>query len=114
MVAFLVANWYAIIMTGLAVFLVIFLAVRGQTKSLEGILFALVTQAEKEFGGGTGELKLATVIKWAYEKMPTWARAFITVERLTNMINQAVETAKEKWDNNPAIKTWLNAGSKKK
>ena len=114
MVAFLIANWYAIVMAGLTTFLVIFLAVRGQTKALESILFALVTQAEKEFGGGTGELKLATVIKRAYEKMPAWARAFITVERLTNMINQAVETAKEKWDNNPAIKTWLNAGSKKK
>ena len=114
MVAFLIANWYAIVMAGLTIFLVVFLAVKGQTKALEGILFALVTQAEKEFGGGTGELKLAMVIKWAYEKLPPWARAFITVERLTNMINQAVETAKEKWDNTPAIKTWLNAGSKKK
>lgn len=114
MIEFLVANWCAILMATVTIFIVIFLAVKGQTKALEGILFALVTQAEKEFGGGTGELKLATVIKWAYEKLPPWARVFITVERLTNMINQAVETAKEKWDNNPAIKTWLNAGSKKK
>lgn len=114
MVAFLIANWYAIVMAGLTIFLVIFLAVRGQTKALESVLFALVTQAEKEFGGGTGKLKLATVIKWAYEKIPPWARTFISVERLTAMINEAVERAKETWDNNPAIKTWLNAGSKKK
>lgn len=108
MIEFLMANWYSIIMVLIIIVSAIYLAAKGQTNALESILFALVTQAEKECGSGTGALKLSKVIDWSYEKIPSWARPFITVEKLTDMINDAVEAAKKVWDKNDAIKTWVN------
>lgn len=53
-IQFLAANWDSVLVVLAFLVLVVVLIKRGETKILEKTLFNLVTQAEKQFGGGTG------------------------------------------------------------
>ena len=50
--AFLAANWDSVLVVLAFLVVIVVLVKRGETKILEKILFNLVTQAEKQFGGG--------------------------------------------------------------
>ena len=55
---FLAKNWDSVLCRRcFPLALVVVLIKRGETKILKQILFNLVTQAEKQFGSGTGSLK---------------------------------------------------------
>ena len=56
---FLAKNWDSVLVIVAFLALVVVLIKRGETKILKQILFNLVTQAEKQFGSGTGSLKYA-------------------------------------------------------
>ena len=59
------------------------------------VLFYLVTQAEREFGGGTGQLKYAAVFTWLYEQLPTMAKFILPKKTVEALIEAAVAKMKE-------------------
>lgn len=59
------------------------------------VLFYLVTQAEREFGGGTGQLKYAAVFTWLYEQLPTVAKFVLPKRTVEALIEAAVAKMKE-------------------
>ena len=71
------------------------------------MLDCLVTEAEKEYGSGTGVLKLASVIEKVYPKLPVIIKTFITSETLIKWIETALITAKEKWNANVKIQSYI-------
>lgn len=73
------------------------------------ILYALITEAEALYGGKTGELKKATVIKNIYGVLPAITKYFITERRLELWIEEALEYAKTRWADNAGIKKIIKA-----
>ncbi|MBQ7957200.1 MAG: hypothetical protein IJ279_04100, partial [Clostridia bacterium] len=54
----------------LALAALIYAIYRKDYHIVEKMIFSLVTEAEKAYGGGTGVLKLASVITAIYPKLP--------------------------------------------
>lgn len=100
MTDFIVSNWDSILFILLAIIALIFLYRRGAKKKVFEILFYLVTVAEEEFGGGTGQLKFAAVTTWIYERLPAIAKLLFTAKQIDNMIEGAVERMKEYLESN--------------
>lgn len=100
---FLAANWDSVAVVVVVIAAVVFLIVKKQWGLLDKMLFALVTWAEREYGGGTGNLKLAAVIEKVYPHIPAVIRLFISTATLEEMIEKALAEAKKRWDQNPAL-----------
>lgn len=100
---FLTVNWDSVAVVVVAIAFIVFLVVKKQWTVLDQILFALVTWAEREYGGGTGNLKLAAVIEKVYPNVPAIIRLFISVTTLEKLIEKALEEAKLHWEKNPAL-----------
>ncbi|MDR0936161.1 MAG: hypothetical protein LBM98_05700 [Oscillospiraceae bacterium] len=107
---FLAANWdsAAIVLAVLAA--AIILVVKRRFDLLQPILFALVTEAERVYGGSTGVLKLAKVVEWLLPHIPAILKPFIGKERLEGIISDALEAAKLKWAGNPALVPYETKG----
>lgn len=108
-VQFMVRNWDSVVVVMIALGFIIWCIKKGQTKILKEIAYNLVTEAEKKLGAGTGELKKAKVIEWLYEKMPAILRVIFTKEDMENIIEAALEAAKEKWLNNKEVRHYIEA-----
>ena len=102
--------YYIIALIACIVGLLAFFAIKGEIKTIEEILFKLVTEAEKQYGSGTGALKKAAVIEWIYGKLPPLLRGLISAERLSDMVEQALEAAKKKWLENSNLKNYIEEG----
>lgn len=103
----LLANWDSVLVVVAALVGGIVLYKRGETEILKAILFRLVTDAEREYGGGTGELKKAAVIEWIYDKIPAVLKLIITRRELDKLIDNVLEYAKTKWASNPQLKEYV-------
>lgn len=84
---------------------------RGETKILKQILFNLVTQAEKQFGSGTGSLKYAAVADWIYQRIPAVLKLLFTSSDIEKMIEAALEEAKKAWGANENLKGYIETPS---
>ena len=104
---FFISNWTSIAVIIVFVAVLIFLAIRGKKDIIAKILFALVTEAEKIYGGGTGSVKFAYVVEKAYSYLPAIVKVFITYERLKQMIENALTAAKIKWAEEAGISDYL-------
>lgn len=100
---FLMQNWDSILIVVGFVAICLVLAKRGETKILNKILFALVTQVEKEFGGQTGKLKLATVVDAVYQRIPAILKFLFSEKEIVQLIESALAAAKIAWSTNPAL-----------
>jgi hypothetical protein len=100
---FLLANWDSALIVLAALALIAALIARKEYALLDKMLFALVTWAEREFGGGTGSLKLAVVLEKVYPHIPLIVRLFVSSAKLEEMINAALAAAKAKWAANPRL-----------
>lgn len=107
--AFLAANWDSVLVVLAFLAVIVVLIKRGETKILEKILFNLVTQAEKQFGGGTGSLKFAAVADWIYQRIPAVLKLLFTEKDIANMIEAALEEAKKAWGANDNLKGYIEA-----
>lgn len=106
-IQFLAANWdSALVVVGFIVVLVVLIK-RGETKILKQILFNLVTQAEKQFGSGTGSLKFAAVADWIYQRIPAILKFLFTEKDIARMIEAVLEEAKKAWGTNENIKSYI-------
>lgn len=108
-VKLLIVNWDSVLVVLLAMCFVLWCIKKGQTKILKEIAYKLVTEAEKEWGSGTGELKKAAVIEWLYEKMPAILRVIFTKKDIENIIESVLKTAKENWLSNKNIRRYIEA-----
>lgn len=80
---------------------------RGETAVLNRILFGLVTKAEKEFGGGTGKLKLAAVSDWIYQRIPAVLKLLFSEKDIEKLIEDALEEAKKAWGTNGNLAAYI-------
>lgn len=109
---FLVQNWDSVLVVLLAAAVIIVLIAKRQYAILDKIIFSLVTEAEKKFGGGTGAAKLAAVIEWVYPKIPAVIRLFISEAQLEKLIERVLADAKERWEKNPHLSAYINDNQK--
>ena len=108
---FLAKNWDSVLVIVAFLALVVVLIKRGETKILKQILFNLVTQAEKQFGSGTGSLKYAAVADWIYQRIPAVLKLLFTSSDIEKMIEAALEEAKKAWGANENLKGYIEAPS---
>ena len=109
--AFLAANWDSVLVVVAFLAVVVVLIKRGETKILKQILFNLVTQAEKQFGSGTGSLKYAAVADWIYQRIPAVLKLLFTSSDIEKMIEAALEEAKKAWGANENLKGYIETPS---
>lgn len=105
---FLAKNWDSVLVVVAFLALVVVLIKRGETKILKQILFNLVTQAEKQFGSGTGSLKYAAVADWIYQRIPAVLKLLFTSSDIEKMIEAALEEAKKAWGANENLKGYID------
>ena len=108
---FLAKNWDSVLVVVAFLALVVMLIKRGETKILKQILFNLVTQAEKQFGSGTGSLKYAAVADWIYQRIPAVLKLLFTSSDIEKMIEAALEEAKKAWGANENLKGYIETPS---
>lgn len=108
---FLAKNWDSVLVIVAFLAVVVVLIKRGETKILKQILFNLVTQAEKQFGSGTGSLKYAAVADWIYQRIPAVLKLLFTSSDIEKMIEAALEEAKKAWGANENLKGYINTPS---
>lgn len=106
-IQFLAANWDSVLVVLAFLVLVVVLIKRGQTKILKKILFNLVTQAEKQFGDGTGSMKFAAVADWIYQRIPAVLKLLFTEKDIADMIEAVLEEAKKAWGTNENLKEYV-------
>ena len=107
MLEFLAHNWDSLLVILVFIGLIIFFAVKGKKKIVYKMLYALVTEAEKIYGSGTGSVKFAYVVEKVYSYMPAILKIFITSEALRDMIERALEEAKIAWGKEAGIEYYL-------
>lgn len=108
---FLAKNWDSVLVIVAFLTVVVVLIKRGETKILKQILFNLVTQAEKQFGSGTGSLKYAAVADWIYQRIPAVLKLLFTSSDIEKMIEAALEEAKKAWGANENLKGYIDTPS---
>lgn len=108
---FLAKNWDSVLVIVAFLALVVVLIKRGETKILKQILFNLVTQAEKQFGSGTGSMKYAAVADWIYQRIPAVLKLLFTSSDIEKMIEAALEEAKKAWGANENLKGYIETPS---
>ena len=104
-------NWDSVLVVVAFLALVVVLIKRGETKILKQILFNLVTQAEKQFGSGTGSLKYAAVADWIYQRIPAVLKLLFTSNDIEKMIEDVLEEAKKAWGANENLKGYIDTPS---
>ena len=109
--AFLAANWDSVLVVVAFLAVVVVLIKRGETKILKQILFNLVTQAEKQFGSGTGSLKYAAAADWIYQRIPAVLKLLFTSNDIEKMIEDVLEEAKKAWGANENLKGYIDTPS---
>jgi hypothetical protein len=95
MVEFIQANLASIIVVVIAIIGLMVLYKLGKKDTVKKIVLALVVQAEKTLGSGTGELKYAMVIDAIYNKLPFILRFLFNKKELDTFIEEAVSKMKE-------------------
>lgn len=110
---FLINHWYIIVIAiaacvvlGYCVYTFINMPTNSQiNKVREWLLFA-VTKAEKELGGGTGQIKLRYVYDMFIAKFPFLVKA-ISFESFDLLVDEVLETFREMLEKNEALKTYV-------
>ena len=105
----LINNWYLIVAAGAVIVAAVF-AVRKflglptdqQIENLQEWLKWAVTEAEKELGSGTGQLKLRRVYDLALAKFP-WIARLVPFEEFSMWVDEALIWLGKQLESNKAI-----------
>lgn len=95
MIEFIQDNLASIIVVVIAIIGLLVLYKLGKKDTVKKIVLALVVQAEKTLGSGTGELKYAMVIDAIYNKLPFILRFLFNKKEIDMFIEEAVIKMKE-------------------
>lgn len=92
---FIISNGIEILVVVLFVSGCLLLYREGKKSLVKRMILALVVQAEKSLGSGTGELKYATVINASYSRLPWSLRLLFTPKDIDKYIEEGVIKLKE-------------------
>ena len=112
---FLANNWYVILVAVAAVVVIVYLVAKfikyprqeQLQKIKEWLLFA-VTEAERELGSGTGQLKLRYVYDKFVTKFPYLVQ-FIPFEMFSSLVDEVLIKFKDMFNNNRNIKMYVDS-----
>jgi hypothetical protein len=102
-IEFIISHWSDILLLILGVAALIYAIYKKDLPFVRQQLFSLVTEAEKAYGGGTGVLKLASVVSAIYPQLPKLFRMLITEKMLVRIIESVLAEAKKKWTSNKKL-----------
>ncbi|SNR95185.1 hypothetical protein SAMN05446037_100252 [Anaerovirgula multivorans] len=91
---FVMLNLVEVVGTAIVVLIGLILYKRGKTDFVHRVVLALVTEAEKRYGDGTGDLKYHHVVERLYEVLPWILRVLYSKEQIDKMIEDSVEYLK--------------------
>ena len=114
---FITNNWLLIVIGVAAIAVIVYLIVKffklprseQLAKVKEWLLFA-VTEAEKELGSGTGQLKLRYVYDMFVAKFPYLVR-FVSFDAFSHLVDEVLVKFKELFKANKAIKLYVDSNS---
>lgn len=114
---FIVDNWYIIIALMVVIAGVVIAVVKffknPSAKQLEKIrewLLYATTLAEKELGGGTGQLKLRFVYDMFVEKF-SWLAKVVSFEKFSELVDEALGDMNDMLSQNVAVQLFVNGPS---
>ncbi len=109
----LAENWYlaltAVVMVVMAVVLVgsfVKLPTKEQIAKIKEWLLYAVTEAEKELGGGTGQLKLRQVYDLFVQRFPAVA-AVVSFDTFSLWVDEALEQMRELLEQNQRVQKYV-------
>jgi len=110
---FITDNWYIILAAIAGIAVLVYLIVKffkfpraeQIAKIKEWLLFA-VTEAEKEFGSGTGQLKLRYVYDMFVAKFPYLVK-FVSFEFFSKLVDDVLVKFKEMFKTNTAVQSYV-------
>ncbi len=111
MIDFIARNWDSVLVVLLFIAACITLVRKGSAVYVKQMLFYLVTEAEAEYGSGTGDLKYAAVTTWLYERIPAILKFFFTARQIDEMIEAAVDQMKEYLSKNVTAQAFVVASN---
>ena len=106
---FIIQNWEFILLAIVVTAALIYIIFRGEKSVVLKMLYSMVTEAEKEYGGGTGELKLAAVIERLYTKLPPFLKLVVSANTLQSWVEIVLAQAKETWEKNANINSYIKS-----
>lgn len=113
MLDFLYNYWWIIIIAiaaivgvGFFIYDFIKLPIANQIEKVKEWLLYAVTQAEKELGGGTGQLKLRYVYDLFIRTFPIFSK-FISFNHFSDLVDMVLETFNQILDTNKQINTYV-------
>lgn len=103
---FLIENWPMIVIAICALYAVFIYVKDGELKSVKKWLLWAVTVAEKELGGGTGELKLRKVYDMFLSRYP-WLSKFVPFERFDKLVTESLKEMEKVLEQNEKVKKYV-------
>ena len=111
---YIVENWFVIVgliavcaTGGYAVYVFVKMPSDKQLNKVREWLLYAVTKAEKELGGGTGQIKLRYVYDMFVARF-TWLARVISFEAFSMMVDEALERMKKMLESNKAMQTLVS------
>lgn len=100
-IEFIIYNRSDILLVFSVLFVIVYSSFTNNLDYLRAELFSLVTEAEKIYGGKTGEIKLMYVVKKIHSKMPAILKAFLSEKQLEKIIEKVLTRVKKIWSEKP-------------
>lgn len=111
---YIVENWFVIVgliavcaAGGYAVYVFVKMPSDKQLNKVREWLLYAVTKAEKELGGGTGQIKLRYVYDMFVARF-TWLARVFSFEAFSMMVDEALERMKKMLESNKAMQTLVS------
>lgn len=111
---FLINNWFIIVTAialagflGIAIWRFVKLPREEQIEAVREWLLMAVTEAEKELGGGTGQLKLRYVYDRFVVRFP-WLAKTISFIWFSELVDEALVGMKDMLETNKAVQEYVN------
>ena len=111
---YIVENWFVIVgliavlaAGGYAVYVFVKMPSDKQLNKVREWLLYAVTKAEKEMGGGTGQIKLRYVYDMFVARF-AWLARVISFEAFSMMVDEALEKMKKMLESNKAMQELVN------
>lgn len=110
---FIINNWYIIFAfiavgaaAGIAIYHYIKLPTSAQLDKVREWLLWAVTEAERELGGGTGQLKLRSVYDLFVVRFP-WLAKVISFNTFSDLVDEALVDMRNMLNTNEAVQTYV-------
>lgn len=111
---YIVENWFVIVALmavavagGYTIYVFVKMPSDKQLNKVREWLLYAVTKAEKELGGGTGQIKLRYVYDMFIVRF-TWFAKVISFEMFSMMVDEALDKMKEMLESNKAMQTLVS------